>query len=136
MIEKIALRLLSLKTQTTEELRRKLTLRGFSSEEIDPVLTKMARLGYLNDQETTERRFQVFLKKGYGPRYVAPKMKQQGLAMPPYSTELQKEVAQALLKTASFKRKDAQKKGLALQRKGFDLEVIYAVIGEECSSEF
>jgi SOS response regulatory protein OraA/RecX len=132
MIEKIALRLLSIKSRSTDELRKKLNLRGFCSEEIEPVLIKMADLGYLNDSETTERRFKNFVAKGYGPRLVALKMKEQGLTMPSYPIHLQKEVALQLLKTVAFKRKDSQKKGQTLQRRGFDLEVIFSILGQEC----
>jgi SOS response regulatory protein OraA/RecX len=128
MIEKIVLRLLSIKSRTTEELRKKLSLRGFGSDEIACVIQKFTKLGYLNDLEIVERRFEAYLKRGYGPRLVALKLQQQGLKMPPYPLSLQKQVAQALLQTAAFKKKDFQKQGAALQRRGFDLEVIYQVI--------
>lgn len=130
MIEKIVLRLLAIKSRTTEELRKKLILKGFSAAEIEPVIQKFTKLGYLNDQEMSERRFQIYLQKGYGPRYIALKMKQQGLRMPPYPAHLQRQVATHLLKTAAFQRKDSAKKGAALQRRGFDLEVIYQVIAD------
>jgi SOS response regulatory protein OraA/RecX len=128
MIEKIAARLLAIKSRTTEELRKKLTLKKFSAADIELVIQKFTKLGYLNDQEMTERRFQAYLKKGYGPRWVVLKMKQQGLRMPSYPASLQKEVALQLLKTASFARKDSPKKGAALQRRGFDLDVICQLI--------
>ena len=128
MIEKIVLRLLSIKSRTTQELRKKLSLKGFGHDEIESVIQKFTNLGYLNDQEILDRRFEAFLKRGYGPRLISLKFKQQGLKMPPYPTSLQKEVAQTLLKTAAFRKKDPQKQGAALQRRGFDLEVIYAVI--------
>ncbi len=128
MIEKIVLRLLSIKSRTTEELRKKLSLKGFGRDEIEAVIKKFTKLGYLNDQEILDRRFEAYLKRGYGPRLVALKFKQQGLKMPPYGTALQKQVVEALLKTAAFKKKDPQKQGAALQRRGFDLEVIYTQI--------
>lgn len=128
MIEKIVIRLLAIKSRTTEELRKKLSLKGFGRDEIELTIQKFTKLGYLNDQEILERRFEAFLRRGYGPRLVAMKFKQQGLKMPPYSTALQKQVALNLLKTAAFKKKDPQKQGAALQRRGFDLEVIYQVI--------
>lgn len=128
MIEKIVLRLLSIKSRTVEELRKKLILKGFGHPEIEAVIQKFIKMGYLNDQEIVDRRFESYLKRGYGPRLIALKFKQQGLKMPPYSASLQKEVAEKLLKTASFKKKDLQKQGAALQRRGFDLEVIYQVI--------
>ncbi len=128
MIEKIVLRLLSIKSRTVHELRKKLSLKGFGEDEIEQAIQKFTRLGYLNDQEIVDRRFEALLKRGYGPRLIALKFKQQGLKMPPYSTSLQKQVAQNLLKTAAFKKKDSQKQGAALQRRGFDLEVIYQLI--------
>lgn len=128
MIEKIVLRLLSIKSRTAEELRKKLKLKGFGSREVEVVIQKFTELGYLNDQELAAHRFDFFLKRGYGPRIVAFKFKQLGLQMPPYSADLQKQVASDLLKTASFRKKEPQKQGAALQRRGFDLEVIYEVI--------
>lgn len=128
MIEKIVLRLLSIKSRTVHELRKKLSLKGFGEDEIEQVVQKFTRLGYLNDQEIVDRRFEALLKRGYGPRLVTVKFKQQGLKMPPYPLSLQKEIAQNLLKTTAFKKKDRQKQGAALQRRGFDLEVIYQLI--------
>jgi SOS response regulatory protein OraA/RecX len=128
MIEKIVLRLLSIKSRTTEELRKKLTLKGFGHSEIEVAIQKFITLGYLNDQEVRDRRFEALLRRGYGPRLIALKFKQQGLKMPPYSEALQKQVISALLKTAAFKKKDSQKQGAALQRRGFDLELIYQLV--------
>ena len=128
MIEKIVFRLLAIKSRTAHELRKKLSLKGFGPDEIEMAIQKFTTWGYLNDQEILDRRFEAYLKRGYGPRLIALKFKQQGLKMPPYPSALQKDVASALLKTTAFKKKDPQKQGAALQRRGFDLEVIYQVI--------
>ncbi len=128
MIEKIVLRLLSIKSRTTEELKKKLILKGFGHREIEEIIQKFIKLGYLNDSEILDRRFESYLKKGYGPRWVAIKLRQQGLKMPFYSFSLQKKVALNLLQKPSFRNKDPQKQSAALQRRGFDLEVIYEVI--------
>ena len=130
MIEKIVLRLLSIKSRTVEELRKKLILKGFGPSEIETAIQKFTKMGYLNDQEMVERSFESYLKRGYGLRLMAMKLKQEGLKMPPYPPSLQKEVAENLLKTAAFRKKDPQKQGAALQRRGFDLEVIYQLIRE------
>ncbi len=103
MIEKIVLRLLSIKSRTAHELRKKLILKGFGQDEIEAAIQKFTKLGYLNDQEVLDRRFESYLKRGYGPRLIALKFKQQGLKMPSYPSALQKEIAQGLLKTAAFK---------------------------------
>ena len=135
MIEKIALRLLSIKSRSQEELRKKLTLKGFAVDEVDAVIQKFARLGYLNDKETTERRFKNFIQKGYGPRYVALKMREQGLKMPPYLRGLQQETLAKVCKTAAFKaKKSPQQQGAMLYRRGFDADMIQEVLGELCRS--
>ena len=137
MIEKIALRLLSIKSRSQEELRNKLTLKGFAVDEVDAVIQKFARLGYLNDKETTERRFKNFIQKGYGPRYVSPKMREQGLKMPPYSRKLQQETVAKVCERAVFKAKKSQQlQGAMLYRRGFDADVIQEVLGEMCRSEW
>lgn len=128
MIEKIALRLLSLKSYSTCELRKKLIRRGFDPQEIERVLEKYQRLGFLNDQDLAERRLEAFKKRGYGPHRVAGKFKQQGLKPSSYTSEEQKEAILRLLKTPIFVRKDRNKQIAALQRRGFDLEVIFEVM--------
>ena len=132
MIEKIALRLLSLKSYSTYELKKKLLRKGFSSEEIDPVLEKYLRLGYLNDSDLTERRIEAFKRKGYGPYWIAAKLKtlglSQGLKASSYSQEEQKAVIQKVLKTPLFAKKEKNKQIAALQRRGFDLETILEII--------
>ena len=128
MIEKITARLLAIKSRTTDELRKKLKLKGFHPDEIEIAIKKFTHLGYLNDAEIVTRRFEMLIKKGYGPRLVAIKLQQQGLKMPSYPIALQKKVAQDLLKTSAFRKKDPQKQGAALQRRGFDLDVIFSLI--------
>jgi regulatory protein len=128
MIEKIALRLLSLKSYSTYELRKKLMRRGFDPQEIEPVLEKYQRLGFLNDQDLAQRRQEAFKKRGYGPHRVAGKFKQQGLKPSSYTSDEQKEAILRLLKTPIFIRKDRNKKIAALQRRGFDLEVVFEVM--------
>jgi len=128
MIEKIALRLLSLKSYSTCELRKKLIRRGFDPQEIEPVLEKYQRLGFLNDKDLAERRLETFKRKGYGPHRVAGKFKQQGLKASSYTSDEQKEAILRLLKTPIFVRKDRNKQIAALQRRGFDLEVIFEVM--------
>lgn len=130
MIEKIALRLLSLKSYSTYELRKKLMKRGFNPQEIEPVLEKYQRLGFLNDQDLAQRRQDSYKRRGYGPQRIAGKFKQQGLKAASYPPEEQKKAILRLLKTPIFVRKDRNKKIAALQRRGFDLEVIFEVMNE------
>lgn len=128
MIEKVALRLLSLKCHSSSDLRKKLIRRGFSPEEIEPLLEKYQRLGYLNDNDLAERRTEAYQKRGYGPRWIAGKLREQGLRPSSYSLEDQKAAIARLVKTAPFLRKKPSQQIAALQRRGFDLSAIFAVI--------
>ena len=128
MIEKVVLRLLSLKSYSTYELRKKLIRKGFNSHEIESVLEKVQKKGFLNDQDLSDRRLEAYKKRGYGPHWIGAKLKQQGLKASSYSPEEQKEAIVRLLKTPIFARKDKNKQIAALQRRGFDLEVIFEVL--------
>jgi len=128
MIEKVVLRLLSLKSYSTYELRKKLIRKGFVPQEIETVLEKFQKLGFLNDQDLAERRGAAYKRRGYGPHRIAGKFKQQGLKPSSYSPEEQKEIILRLLETPAFLRKDRNKKIAALQRRGFDLEILFDII--------
>jgi SOS response regulatory protein OraA/RecX len=131
MIEKIALRLLSLKSYSTFELRKKLIRRGFTPEAIEPILEKYQRLGFLNDDDLSQRRIEAYKRRGFGPHRIAGKLKQQGLKPSSYTPDEQKEIIQRLIKTPIYARKDRNKKIAALQRRGFDLEVIFEVFKDD-----
>jgi len=128
MIEKIVLRLLSLKSYSTYELRKKLIRKGFNPQDIEPILEKYQRLGFLNDSDLTQRRIEGYKNRGYGPHWIAGKLKQQGLKLSVYTAEEQKEIIRRLLKTPIFARKDRNKQIAALQRRGFDLNIIFQVV--------
>ena len=128
MIEKIVLRLLSLKSFSTSELRKKLIKRGFAPDLIEPVLEKYVRLGFLNDQDLSERRVNSYKRRGYGPHYIAGKLKQQGLKPSAYTPEEQKESIMRLINSPIYGRKTRNQQIAALQRRGFDLRVIFQVV--------
>lgn len=128
MIEKVVLRLLSLKSYSTYELRKKLIRKGFEPQEVEIVLEKFQKLGFLNDQDLAERRVEAYKRRGYGPHRIAGKFKQQGLKPSSYCPQEQKEIILRLLNSPAFLRKDRNKKIAALQRRGFDLEIIFEVV--------
>ncbi|HVX00389.1 MAG TPA: RecX family transcriptional regulator, partial [Candidatus Babeliaceae bacterium] len=100
----------------------------FSPEEINPILEKYQKLGFLNDRELTLRRMEVYKQRGYGPQWIAGKLRTQGLKASEYTEEEQREAIERVLKTPPFARKDRSKKIAALQRRGFDLDVIFQVV--------
>ena len=128
MIEKIVLRYLSLKSFSSFELKKKLTRRGFASQEIEDVIAKYIQRGFINDGELAERRMELYKRKGYGPRWIAAKLKTQGLKSPPYVWDEQRSVIQAVLQTPTFIKKERNKQIAALERRGFDLDVIFHVV--------
>ena len=131
MIEKIALRLLSLKSFSTSELRKKLMRRGYAPEAIEPLLKKYQRLGYLNDQDLSARRIEAYKRRGYGPHYIAGKFKQQGLKPSSFTPDEQKEAIDRLLRSPIYANKNRNQRISALQRRGFDLHTIFETVGSD-----
>jgi SOS response regulatory protein OraA/RecX len=128
VIDKIVLRLLSIKSFSSFELKKKLTRRGFPLAEIDAVIEKYTSRGFINDKELAERRTQLYKNKGYGPRWIVGKLKTQGLRPTSYTREEQRQVIQKLLATATFAKKEKNNKIAALQRRGFELDTVFPLI--------
>ena len=124
----VALRLLSIKSRTTLELRKKLTLRGFSLQEINDAIALCRGYGYLNDDEEAKRRFDRLKQKGYGPRLIAAKLQDQGLKNSEMSFQDQVAAIQNLIAKPLWKKKGKRNLIAALQRRGFDFQCILAVI--------
>ena len=124
----VALRLLSIKSLTIFELRKKLTLRGFSKEEITEAINLCKNYGYLNDEEEAERRIDRLKRKGYGPRLIGAKLQSQGLKSTPISSTDQITAIRNLIAKPAWKKKEKRNIAAALQRRGFDFECILAVI--------
>src|SRR5271156_74780 len=91
-----ALRLLSIKSRSIAEIRKKLTLKGYSPEEIQEAIGVCQRLGYLNDQEEAARRLEKWKRRGYGPYVVAYKLKEAGLKGAPVSKNEQVQLIRGL----------------------------------------
>ena len=126
----VALRLLSIKNFSICELRKKLSLRGFSKEEIDQTITLCMGYGYLNDEEEGKRRVEKFKRRGYGPQLIAAKLRTQGLKTTPMSFDEQIELIQNLISKPAWKKKEKRNLIAALQRRGFDFECIFKVLRE------
>ena len=126
----VALRLLSIKSRTILELRKKLTLRGFSLQEIDDAIETCRQYGYLNDEEEAARRIERLKRKGYGPYLIAAKLEAQGLKAPKMSFDDQIGVIRNLITKPAWKKKEKRKLMAALQRRGFNVECILEVISD------
>jgi len=126
----VALRLLSIKSRTTLELRKKLTLRGFSLQEVNEAISICRGYGYLNDEEEATRRFERLKQKGYGPRLIAAKLQAQGLQISEMSFRDQVAAIRNLIVKPAWKKKEKRNLIAALQRRGFDFQCILEVISD------
>lgn len=124
----VSLRLLSIKSRTTLELRKKLTLRGFSVEEIDEAISLCRRYGYLNDDAEGKRRSEQLKQRGYGPLLIAAKLRAQGLQVSEMSFQDQVTAIKNLLTKPLWQKKEKRNLIAALQRRGFDFQCILEVI--------
>lgn len=123
-----ALRLLGIKNRTVLELKKKLKLRGFSSEEVDRAVEACRTYGYLNDEEEAQRRVEQLKRKGYGPQLIAAKFQHQGLIPPKISFDDQMIAIRHLMTKSAWKKKEKKRLIAALKRRGFDFEAIFALL--------
>ncbi|HSW87187.1 MAG TPA: RecX family transcriptional regulator [Rhabdochlamydiaceae bacterium] len=73
-----AVRLLSIRSHFSKELKRKLSERGFSSQAIDTALSTCESRSYLNDSKHVMSVINNEQRKGYGPDYISLKIKSLG----------------------------------------------------------
>ena len=75
-----ALRLLAKRDHSREELRRKLSAKGFSPEEIEEALQKLETRGVLDDGRYAQRlAFYLAQEKLFGPQRITQKLFQKGI---------------------------------------------------------
>jgi regulatory protein len=74
-----ALKLLTLRARTAQELERALARAGFAETERNSVLARVRELGYINDPETARARASRRVGQGDAPRLVARKLAAQGI---------------------------------------------------------
>ena len=75
-----ALRLLAKRDHSREEMRRKLTVKGFAPEEIERALNRLTGRGILDDFRYAQRlAFYLTREKLFGPQRVSQKLFQKGI---------------------------------------------------------
>jgi len=141
-----AFRLLGRRDYSREELRRKLSGKGFPAGEADGVLADFERRGLLDDSKLAQRLAQLYSReKLWGPRKVLAKLSQRGvpfhLAKDVVEQESPVETTQDRLREAlnlKLRRTDPQalspqeKRRVAnyLRQKGFGWEDIWEALRE------
>lgn len=137
-VKRLALRFLSIRNHSTQELSRKLLRKKFSGEIIEKVLNDLFNLGYLNDKKFAEQYFNELVGKFFGPLKIKNELIKRGInrevvdeVLNDYFTndEMQREVIQKLLSKSKFPKKISSKNELQriynyLISRGFSSEVV------------
>jgi regulatory protein len=134
-ISQICLRLLARREHSQRELVDKLAVRGFSREQVLPVLAGMAEQRWQDDGRFAESYARQRMAKGYGPIRIQAELQQRGID----SLDLQALVSaeagswQALLAQLYSSKYDDdqpislsewQKRSRFLQQRGFSFDMI------------
>jgi SOS response regulatory protein OraA/RecX len=121
--KRAAYRLLEAKRQSTFELYQKLGRKGFSRPVIDSTIEEFKELGYVSDADLIPSIIEREIRRGYGPRYIEMKLRSLGLE----TALVRKIVTEKVQREAIAKLKG--RSAAALQRRGFDMGVIFSCLG-------
>ncbi len=116
---------------STKELKEKLFSKGHKIKEIEEVLALCQEKGFLQDEELSTRRVEIWKKKGYGPFWIERMLIQAGLPTHPLSSFREEQVLEELLKKPSLKKKKLPQKYQFLQRRGFSPGAISRALQQE-----
>ena len=143
--KKSALRFLSIRNHSSQELSRKLSKKKFSNEIIEKVIDELSLEGYLNDRKFAEQYFAELTDKFFGPLKIKNEMIKRGIrsetldeVLSEYfnNYEMQKEVIQKLLSKSKFPKKISNRNELQkiynyLINRGFAPEVVMGCLREK-----
>jgi regulatory protein len=88
-IEAAAVRLLSRREHSTEELRRKLTAKGYAEAGVATVLEKLATKKLVSDERFVSSYVHHHARRGQGPVRIRAELRQQGIT----DSQIQQEVS-------------------------------------------
>lgn len=131
-----AMRMLARKSYHSLEMTKKLKEKGIDFEEIQEIVKKLKQDGYLDDEAWEESFLAGFLRKGRGSAVLGQYLHAKGLLslLPKLKARVQageEEGLQIEIKKFKGDLKDPkvkQKLFLRLQRRGFNIEQIIAVL--------
>ena len=141
-VEAAAVRLLSGREHSIEELRRKLVRKGYPPQTIDPVIQKLAGKRLVSDERFTANFVHHHAKRGQGPLRIRAALRQQGIADSQVDEALQSaDVDWVQLAREVRRRKfgavsprslgERAKQARFLQYRGFDAEQLRAAFRDE-----
>lgn len=88
-VEIAAVRLLSRREHSTEELKRKLAAKGYPEASIATVLDKLGRKKWISDERFATNYVHHHARRGHGPVRIRAELRQQGIA----DSQIQQEIA-------------------------------------------
>ncbi len=133
-----AVDLLARQEQSSNKLREKLQRRGYTEEEIEDALQRLAEKHYLNDAEACQRQFMFLYEESrQSVRQICAKLMQRGFegsqvreCVPHDTYEREKKAALRCLSLKFKPSNDRQKMMQNLYTKGFDGPAIRAAVEE------
>lgn len=80
IIQRLALRWLARRDYSKKEIAQKLKAKHYASEHIEPVLTQLIAMGYLNDLRFAEHYLHWRKERGYGPLRISTELRIRGIS--------------------------------------------------------
>ncbi|MEN6567927.1 MAG: regulatory protein RecX [Veillonellales bacterium] len=136
----LSLRILARRSYSEQEMRTKLTAKGYSADVTDSVIKGLLEHGYLNDSVLCRMIFEQYCRSGkYGLRNIVGKLKQRGLSTQVISditgaydsaTEWQRALILVKKRFKVPEAVDKRKIGQLLMQRGFSFDTINKVFEE------
>lgn len=124
-----ALRLLTQRSYSSNQLRSKMREKGYSEEVISEWIEWLCRVDLLQDEVLLTSLIERELKRGYGPRAIAWKLRAKGFSSDEIASGIAKSVSiekqrEAIRAWASRKNGEIRKRISDLIQRGFDSDLV------------
>lgn len=135
----VAVKLLSRREHSVEEMRQKLRQREFDEAEIEHALTELEQGGWISDERFTEAYIRMRQLKGFGPVRIRNELRERGIgdqlvsryldASSPEWLDIMREQYRKKYAGESIQDYNEKAKRIRfLQYRGFHLDAIYEIV--------
>jgi regulatory protein len=139
-VEVAAVRVLSRREHTREELRRKLLNKGYAPESVDPVIEKLAGKRLVCDDRYISSFVHAHTRRGQGPVRIRAELRQRGIDAARVEEELERAAVDWVALALQVRRRkfgaaapkslmERAKQSRFLQYRGFEADQIRAALG-------
>jgi regulatory protein len=139
-VEVAAVRLLSRREHTREELRRKLVDKGYAPEFVDPVIEKLAGKRLVSDDRYISSFVHAHTRRGQGPARIRAELRQRGIDATRVEEEFERAAVDWVALALQVRRRkfgaappkslmERAKQSRFLQYRGFEADQIRAALG-------